>query len=303
MLTPLDYANRYRSLLVAFDDGPITLRVERYHIGAWSKAADHLIDLATSDFDDRKKKDPNYSLTLTVNGAPVTFKEEKVFRRSMQFAFEGKGSPEDCQVAAQAAVLYGKIKKTDLATFCQANMGLDCTGFVGNYLWYARAGNKWPDSQPHENQGPHAMIDDLLLKGGPVPLADLDSLQPAALNIFGLLDGQFRIVPKDTKTAHAHIVISEPGKFTASSFVTNSFGGLDTKSGIWGHPGLWCIESTGPQNAIGLRDTWYALTEVRDKKNRIQSVHSNGSYKVYRVYRGSKQEWLNFTIASLPPQP
>jgi hypothetical protein len=303
MPTPLDYANQYRALTIAFDDGPVTVRIERYHIGAWTKAADHVIDVATSDFRDRKKKDPTYVLTLTVSGTPVTIKDESVLRRILHYAFEGKGSPEDCQVAAQVAVLQGIVKKkTDLPAFCQANIGLDCNGFVGNYLWYARTGNKWPDVQPRDNQGPNALIDDLILKGGTVPVSGLDALQPAALNIFGLLDAQFRVVPKDTKTAHAHIVISEPGRFTTNSFVTNSFGGLDTRSGIWGHKGLWCVESTGPQNAIGLRDTWYALTEVRDKKNKLQSVHSNPTYKVFRVYRGSKQEWLNFTIASLPLQ-
>jgi len=32
--------------------------------------------------------------------------------------------------------------------------------------------------------------------------------------------------PKDNTSAHAHTVISEPGKFTSNAFVSNSFGRL-----------------------------------------------------------------------------
>ena len=31
----LEYANQYRSLAVAFDDGPVMVAIENYHEGAW----------------------------------------------------------------------------------------------------------------------------------------------------------------------------------------------------------------------------------------------------------------------------
>jgi hypothetical protein len=35
LTTPLEYANQYRSLAVAFDDGPVMVAIENYHEGAW----------------------------------------------------------------------------------------------------------------------------------------------------------------------------------------------------------------------------------------------------------------------------
>ena len=299
MPTPLQYANQYRNLTVAFGDGPVTVRIERYHIGAWDKEADHLIDAAVGDFQQQKKKNPSFALTLTVSGRAVSFRDVNVLRRCLHYAFEGKGSPEDCQVGAQMAVLRKRTTKANLPRYCQDHMGLDCNGFVGNYLWYARGHKTWPDMMPGDNEGPNALIDDLVFKGT-TPVAGLGLLQPGTLNIFGLLDRHNRVVPKDSSSAHAHIVISEPGKFTPSSFVTNSFGGLDARSGIWGHPALWCVESTGPQHHIGLKDGWYSLTEIIDSKtNKLQSVHGHSTFKAFRVYRGTKNEWDNFTIGSL----
>jgi len=305
MTTPLQFANEYRNLTVAFDDGPGTVRIERYHEGGWDKEADRLIDDVMGDFQQQKKKNPGYALTLTVSGKGVAFKDANVLRRCLHYAFEGKGSPEDCQVGAQLAVLRKRTTKANLQRYCDDHVGLDCNGFVGNYLWYRRDHKAWPDMMPVENQGPNALINDLVFTGT-TPVAGLGSLQSAALNIFALLDGHNRVVAKDSSAAHAHIVISEPGKFTPSSFVTNSFGGLDPVSGIWGHPALWCVESTGPQGQVGLKDDWYALTEVLDTKtNKIQSVHGHAAYKAFRVYRASKKgtnkEWGNFTIGSLSP--
>lgn len=297
MTTPLEYANQYRSLTVALDDGPVTVAIETYHEGAWDNEADHLIDAAIEDFRNEKKKDAAYELTLTVNGKPASISEEKVLRRCLHYAFEGKGSPEDCQVGAQLAVLRKRATRANLTQYCKAHMGLDCTGFVGNYLWYVRGRRTWPDGMPGDNDGPNGMIDDIVLRGT-TPVSNLTLIKPGDLHIFGLVNNFNNVVAKDSKKAHAHIVISEPGKFTPTSFVVNSFGGLGTSQGdIYGHPGLFCVESTG---GYGLSDGWYALTEVIDNKTKKQvSVHSHPGYKVFRVFRGTKGVWDNFTIGAL----
>jgi hypothetical protein len=294
--------------VVTLPDGQVTVRIERYLIGRWDNEADSLMADARRDFQQQKKKNPSYALTLTVNGKQVDIGDLNVLNRSLRYAFEGKGSPEDCQVGAQVAVLRGHATKANLATYCDTHMGLDCNGFVGNFLWYGRGGKTWPDMMPGENDGPNALIDDLLFKNT-TPVTGLSLLQPGALNIFALLDGQYRVVPKDhSPKVHAHIVISDPGKFTKSPFpVVNSVGGLDTKSGISGPPGLWCVESTGAPDKIsrkdwiGLKDDWYALTEILDNKTKkIQGVHGHPGFKAFRVYRGTKKQWDIFTVGCLP---
>lgn len=215
----------------------------------------------------------------------------------MHYAFEGKGSPEDCQVGAQLAVLRSRTTKTNLAQYCKEHMGLDCTGFVGNYLWYARAGKTWPDMMPGQNEGSNSMIDDIVLKQT-TPVSNVRLIMPGTLHVFGLLDKHNNVVAKDSSSAHAHIVISEPGKFTPNSFVSNSFGGLAASlEKIYGHVGLVCVESTSKK---GLSDGWYALIPVMDNKGGKQlTVHSHPGFKVFRVFRGTKGEWGTFTVGSL----
>ncbi|HLV87674.1 MAG TPA: hypothetical protein VKV39_11890 [Candidatus Sulfotelmatobacter sp.] len=310
MPTPLEYAERYRSLTVGFSDGPSTITIDQYLQGRhgtkakpvtpWSDEADRLIDACREDFKNHKKKDSAYSLEVTVNGQTVGISDESVLLRILHYAFEGKGSPEDCQVGAQLAVLHKRTTKANLQKYCNQNMGLDCTGFVGSYLWYANAGHKWPDDMPKDDQGSNAEIDQILLNET-TPLSDLDLITPTKTYIFGLLDSSNRHIVAKDGAEHAHIVISEPNKFTRNSFVFNSFGGFTSgnldkqKNTIYGHTGLICVESTSHK---GLIDSWYAVVPYMDGKTQMELPHHPG-FKVFSVFRGSKGEWLNFTIGSI----
>jgi hypothetical protein len=146
-----------------------------------------------------------------VSGNSVSIDKEKLLVKVLHYAFAGKGSPEDCQVAAQMVVRYGKETKATLPAYCTAHMGLDCTGFVGNYMWYILGGESWPDQMPGENDGPNALIDGIVLKGT-TPVIDLSLIRQNDVVIFGLLDTSNNIVDKDGHGGrHAHIVISQPG--------------------------------------------------------------------------------------------
>jgi len=301
MISPLDLASQYKSLAVAFDEGPVTVSIDQYLTGQWTTEADHAIDAAMGDFTTEQKKDKSYELTLTVNGKQVSFRDGKVLRQILHYAYEGKGSPEDCQVAAQLAVLRGRTTRAKLPEYCQKNMGLDCTGFVGNYLWYVVGGNTWPDSMPGGNNGSNSQIDKLLLNET-TPLSDADLITPSTTYIFGLLDEHFSIVAQDG-ARHAHIVISQPNTFTKNSFVFNSFGGFSggpedgDGNQVYGHVGLQCVESTKHK---GLVDSLYAIVPVIDSKTKTQiTIPKHPGFKVFSVFRGSKGEWLNFTIGSI----
>jgi hypothetical protein len=302
MTTPLEYANQYRSLTVGLSEGPITISIDQYLSGKWTNEADHLIDASVADFQKQKKKDPSFQLTVTVNGQPAGIDNEKLLRRILHYAFEGKGSPEDCQVGAQLAVLQGRTTRADLQSYCNKNMGLDCNGFVGNYLWYVTGTGSWPGKMPIDNQGSNAEIDDILLNETD-PLSDVDLITPSKTYVFGLLDPSNRHIVAKDGAEHAHIVISEPNKFTKNSFVFNSFGGFTTGNldsqgnSVYNHTGLICVESTSKK---GLIDSWYAIVPVMGKggKKQLELPHHPG-FKVFSVFRGSKGEWLTFTIGSI----
>ncbi|HEY4764917.1 MAG TPA: hypothetical protein VIH75_14665 [Candidatus Sulfotelmatobacter sp.] len=312
MTTPLEYANQYRSLTVGFSDGPVTISIDQYLQGRhgtkakpltpWTNEADHLIDASVADFQKQKKKDPSFQLTVSVNGQPAGIDNESLLRRILHYAFEGKGSPEDCQVGAQLAVLQGRTTKANLQNYCNQNMGLDCTGFVGNYLWYVTGAGSWPDKMPGEDEGSNAEIDAILLNETS-PLSDVDLITPSKTYVFGLLDPSNRHIVAKDGAEHAHIVISEPNKFTKNSFIFNSFGGFTTGNldgqgnSVYDHTGLICVESTSKK---GLIDSWYAIVPVMGKggKKQLELPHHPG-FKVFSVFRGSKGEWLTFTIGSI----
>jgi hypothetical protein len=171
-------------------------------------------------------------------------------------------------------------------------MGLDCTGFVGNYLWYVLKGKNWPDQMPGDNEGPNALIDDIVLKGT-TPVSDLNLIRKTDLVVFGLLDASKNVVDKDVpKVRHAHIVISQPGVTQIPPF---PFLNLDDDTFA-----MECVESTGD---IGLTDSFYTLTPVMDKKKKQVTVHSHPGFKVFSVMRGCKPSKpfspAMFTIGSI----
>ena len=158
---------------------------------------------------------------------------------------------------------------------------------------------KWPPERLGPVKAPSFRLASRIanrLKAGH-PVKDLKAINPANLHLFIEVDRAFRVIPGG-KAGAGHIVISEPNKYTPTSFVFNSFGGLDlgyAKKGAYGHPALWAVESTGPQGAIGLHESWYAI------KKPLSTRHSTVNRGIYEVFRGSKAANLNFELVALPP--
>jgi hypothetical protein len=57
---------------------------------------------------------------------------------SIKLAFFGKGSPWDYSLALGLAIRYGRLRSSTLQRYCDkiARLGLDCSGFVGQYFNY-----------------------------------------------------------------------------------------------------------------------------------------------------------------------
>jgi hypothetical protein len=63
----------------------------------------------------------------------AVFRNRPINKVSLVRAFNGKGSPEEMELALEAALATGQVQREDLYAFCHQYMGLDCNGFVGNY--------------------------------------------------------------------------------------------------------------------------------------------------------------------------
>ncbi len=284
MATPSEYADRYRNLKVGFAEGDVTVTIQRYHLGDPDGEADILVQSVKEFFDSHVKKDHTFKLDLVVNGKPLstTFIEVK---GHIAAPFWGKGSPEDCQIAAQLAVMMKRTTRENLPRYCDTHLGLDCSGFVGNYLVHEM--NK-------TGLGPSSAMDKFVAAGQPVK--DIKAINPANIHVFVEVDDDLNVI-SGGKAGAGHIVITEPNKYTPTSFVVNSFGGFDlgwANKGAYGHPALWAVESTGPQGAIGLKESWYAI-------KRSVATRRQVNRGIYEVFRGSKGENLNFELVAFPP--
>jgi len=296
MVTPTDYAETYRNLEVGLETASVKVKIERYHLGAPDDEMGALVQAVKEYLHAQQKQDPHFTLDLIVNGDPVSIKDYEHIKLHIAAPFFGKGSPEDCQDAAQLAVLMKRTSNEHLPRYCDKHMGLDCNGFVGNYMFHVRNGNPWQViAKDKVDLGPSSSMDQFAAAGHPVK--DLSAINPANLHLFIEVDKALRVIPGG-KAGAGHIVISEPNKYTPTSFVVNSFGGLDigyARRGAYGHPALWAVESTGPQGAVGLHKSWYAI------KKPVLSKHQAVNRGIYEVFRGSKASNLTFELVAIPP--
>jgi hypothetical protein len=166
-----------------------------------------------------------------------------------RYVFAGKGSPEHCQIVLQLALHWGlnKAKKGELQTYADACMGLDCNGFVGNYLWHVRRGVPWYQlGVANTNHGPDATIDSYF---GSQFVSDWDKIKTGITYIMGKVDAAGAILKGGGALASAgHIVITEPGDFVAHGD-KESKGKFDVK----------VVESTASASP-GLAATYYNFT-------------------------------------------
>jgi hypothetical protein len=284
MVSPVQYANRYWNLGVYFDSGPLTVRISRYHIGNPTAAKDRLWSALRTHFSDHQRRDPSYSLELRVNIESAQFSNRQEVLHHVVRPFYGKGSPEDYQIVLQLAVLLGVVSKSGLQGYANDNLGLDCNGFVGNYLFHERAGNPWNIEPTPGQVGPSSLITQISQLGRTVQ--NLDAMSASKTYLLAEVDAQGHVIPGGSGGA-GHITITEPNRFNPQSFVADSFGGLDFRAstmGAYANPAYWVVESTG---GIGLTESWYAFP---------RNQFNNG---VCRVFRGCKGTNLKFKISEL----
>jgi hypothetical protein len=135
-ITPKDFMNEYYHLDVRLDDGSVeTVKVDHYRnndeklplLKAHHKtvqARNEVMHPLTGLINAAIKKDPNEGI---IDGSPLDM-------AAIRLSFVGKGMPDDIRLTLRLAVRHGKAHKGRLQEFCNNYIGLDCNGFVGNYM-------------------------------------------------------------------------------------------------------------------------------------------------------------------------
>jgi hypothetical protein len=138
----------------------------------------------------------------------------RIMGRAVQ-AFSGKGSPEDVQLTLQLAARCGVATK-GLQQYCDekvdtySRLGLDCNGFVGNYLRYRDSSYKWSDASPKGKITSTTMIRDLLQILGTKPITNVDDMMNSRIFVMGLVDNTGTVINQlDSNGRPGHIVITE----------------------------------------------------------------------------------------------
>jgi hypothetical protein len=280
LMTPVRYAEKYLHLEVPFDDGPVWVGITKYLLrdptaeqqGMWGAFKDYL----------RK----NGRVLVRVNGELAEFTSPEPVLHRVVNPFYGKGSPEDCQIVLQLAVLLRRVtSKHELQAYADANLGLDCNGFVGNYLFRIVSGNGWRVDPPDGGVGPSTTIDLIMARAGGFVIHTVDQMVPSRMHVLAEVDGNDRIKPGGPTAETGHIAITEPGRYMPS-FMTMDLSVAN--KGALGAPAFWGTESAGH---IGLIQSWYAITQLVRGNKPVDAV--------FRVYRGSRRAFLNFRIIGL----
>jgi hypothetical protein len=282
-VTPAEYKAKYSNIRVKRTNGTVeTVRVSRYvlnnskYLNAAAMEAfrkkffSRGIDRDLTIFTDTGQINIQMDLTKAEKGwekkgVPMRFEiDNKNGGTSVSahdvnwggfavYCFLGKGAPEHCQIVLQLADHWG-LAPNGLQAYADSALGLDCNGFVGNYIWHGKKGNKWSKGGFKDLNGPDSLITHFF-KGAPF-VKRWEEINPSQTYLLGMVDKTGQIVPGGNGVATAgHIMISQPGKW--------SHGHFDTYS-----PRLWVVESTAGAVRPGLTEGWYACLDY-DKKTGI----------------------------------
>lgn len=302
-MTPLDYARRYWKLQVPMGTGPDatvqTVKIHQYRLVNMTGGASPSLTAKDRLLGEAKKallKDKTVEVQVVLSRDPGQ-RQSFIFTQWSDLAvillrpFIGKGSPEEVQVALQLAVRYGLTSEANLQQYADdSRIGLDCNGFVGNYLRQRNDGSlKWY-GMSSDTTSSSSRIRDLLQKEGR-QVKKVDELTPEGIYMMGLVDGSGEVV--NTSVPAGHVTITEPftlgssylpGVAAAAAAVPPVVGparaGIGVASYLLNHvaravpgsaPTLQVVESTGAKNN-GLVSSTYGL----------QSVTSRGVFTVQR---------------------
>jgi hypothetical protein len=234
------------------------INISRYHLGSPTAAQQQLWGALGDHLTANQKKNPAYRLELLVNGAKIQVAKRDDIRMSAVRPFYGKGSPEDCQIVLQLALLLRLAAPERLQAWADANLGLDCNGFVGNYIFHDVMGQDWRTNASEKQPGPSSDIGTIFKWAAGSndfnALDDLSKIQSGRTYVIARADSHGHVIPGGPNSTVGHIALTQPGEIMQQSFVSNSMGGLDLRSaelGLYNKLALRTVESAGPIDGVG----------------------------------------------------
>jgi hypothetical protein len=186
-------------------------------------------------------------------------------------AFLGKACPEEAQITLQLAMRFKLTNEDGLQDYCDKFLGLDCNGFVGNYIVHGWRGADWDsetDSGFLANQGIRTIMEHNGTK-----VTKLDDVDTLGTYLLGLVDrNSGQIIDRFGSVGVGHLLVTEPGTKTITMYEKKPV------------PALLGVESTG---GVGLIDRNCDLVSVT--KDGVFTVkrwsHPEQGPSRFRMYR------------------
>lgn len=235
MPTPVEFMNRYRNLRVTIPvDDPVlqvcretivTIQIRKYFMMDWDDGTE-------------ERRDYNAVTRGSRNDAWFQANKERIKTAAM-----GKGAPEDYQLALEWAVRSGKVANVNQVTlqqYCDDRLGIDCSGFVTNYL--VAAGKKTYSAQTVRNTNAASYFNAAKAVNDPTQVRQGDLLVWMSGN--------------NVKTNPGHIAVVE-------SYVAQSRPGGNMR----------VVEATGADAANPkLLDSMYAVEQITSKGGAVPAM-------------------------------
>jgi hypothetical protein len=231
IMSPKEFAEKYLNMRVYLYPAELTqaeedkggfdaptgwqyVRCNNYRLGystqdepLWRQVASHLDKLTTF-------------VEVTVRniwgGHEIALLTPRELRRHFHQPFVGKGSPEQCQIAIQLIYRFHKAQSSIQHFLDRDFIGLDCNGFVGNYIQRVLGGVDvdWRTADNNKDPGPTTLINDLLrIQGVQNQIQDMKSMRSSDIYLFGFCDPQGHIYDpsKADPTGFGHLMMTQPG--------------------------------------------------------------------------------------------
>jgi hypothetical protein len=293
-MSPAQYKARYEQLQVPLDDGSVTeVCVNQYRIKGlaghdvdearwktfYNALNKHHVDMelrvdpgARSYRVLHRNRDSSFGVTQQTVTGPEKVGEGFLKRIAgmARYCFLGKGAPEHCQIVLQL-VEHWNLAPEGLQKYADKALGLDCNGFVGNYLWHGTREQSWDSlGLAKGEEGPDVSIDGYFDRRKAI--RKWEDLNPVRPHILGLVGPGGNIIPGGSLATAGHIAITQPGAL---------------RPGTAGQrPAVWVVECTAGHDP-GLVESWYSFL----------SVNRAGVFTLKRESMKAGSQVLNFKIA------
>lgn len=217
ILTPLGYVQKFKRIPILGDNGAIQRRVslDTYLINKGQKLHEKSKFTSAVRKHFRKRSgDLSFQVQCVQgNRSRVWVESRKGIREHGVDAFYGKGSPEDIQFTLQIAHLTGLVELQDMQQWCNKHIGIDCSGYVGNYIWHVYRRRRWDvygDGGKKQIIGPNSGIRTMCKK----PYVEhLSEIAGGSNEIFVLAtcDRHGTVYKRAGPGSPAHVMLTEPG--------------------------------------------------------------------------------------------